>query len=57
MGVGRHIADKHSCQSGVGTQNSQKVTKVQDDDGKNQIFEIFFQTEKRQASLQHFQWA
>ena len=64
MGVGRHIADKHSCQSGVGTriyilrhQIHKKVTKVQDDDGKNQIFEIFFQTEKRQASLQHFQWA
>ena len=40
MGVGRHIADKHSCQSGVGvqiyilyiaTQNSQKETVVQDD--------------------------
>ena len=46
MGVGRHIADKHSCQSGVGvqiyilynsyiaTQNSQKEIIVQDDNWK-----------------------
>ena len=57
MGVGRHIADKHSCQSGVGTriyilrhQIHKKVTKVQDDDGKNQIFEILYSFSKQKSA-------